>query len=674
MNYIFGRNEWTTLRRGQEHCYLLTNGLGGYSSLSIAGSGARNDQALLMAAIKAPTQRCNLISNTCESIEVGGNSYSLYSQEFYGESRKESDGYHYLNSFTMEDFPCYTYQTEGIELVKTIVMVHGENTVGIRYQIHNPGNRKGKLTIRPLLQFTGKGMRMPKEQKFDVNNIGKTGSDETAGLSVEAAGIKLYLQTDGEIRTFPTEYLEDLYYERDERDGRDFLGIAAINHEIVCSFTGEEAEFYMIYSKNPGKRDINRMLEAEKKRQEKVIGSSGLLGEAARQLVKGADQFLALRDSTNGKTILAGYPFFGDWGRDTMIAMMGCTLSTKRYADAKSILKTFMAYCREGLMPNLFPEGEDEPLYNTADASLLFIGVVYQYYVSTKDRKFLEEAYPVMEEIISWYEKGTKFHIKMDTDGLIMAGAGLEQVTWMDIRFEDILPTPRHGKPVEINAYWYNALRIMEECSKGSKPAAAGRYRDMAEKCRNSFLEKFWNEEKKCLRDVISPLEAGHSKADDQIRCNQIWALSQTFCMPDEEQAAGILQTVFEELYTPYGLRSLTPGEDAFCPVYKGPQSERDMAYHQGTVWAFPLGAYYLACLRYKKDKKAAAKTVRRQLTVLEAAMAEGCIGQIAEIYDGRYPSISKGCFAQAWSVGELLRVYEALEQIENQKNKIEKE
>ena len=295
-------------------------------------------------------------------------------------------------------------------------------------------------------------------------------------------------------------------------------------------------------------------------------------------------------------------------------------------------------------------------MYNTVDAALLFINCVWLYRQATGDADFVREMFPVMERIIASYKKGTDYNIHMDRDGLIIAGSGLDQVTWMDVRVGDILPTPRHGKPVEINAYWYNALRIMGEFAKFTGRDSEA-YETLADRVRASFIREFWMEEKHCLRDVVSG-----TAADAQIRCNQIWALSLPFTMLEEEKERQILDTVFEKLYTPYGLRTLDPADPEFRPEYGGEVLKRDLAYHQGTVWTYPLGAYYLAYLRVNGYSEEAEAYVRAQLEVLHSALREGCIGQLPEIYDGLEPVSSKGCFAQAWSVGELLRVYEALE------------
>ena len=413
---------------------------------------------------------------------------------------------------------------------------------------------------------------------------------------------------------------------------------------------------------------VRKAIEEQKDYRKGLEHLSGFRDENARMLSKSADQFLSLRESTGGMTILAGYPFFEDWGRDTMIALPGVCIAARRYEETESILRTFAQYEKNGLMPNLFPEGKNDPMYNTVDAALLFINCVWLYYRSTGKIPFVKEMYPVMERIVRSYEEGTDYAIRMDEDGLITAGSGLDQVTWMDVRVGEILPTPRHGKPVEINAYWYNALRIMgqfkvlldnEDSPEGNPAGVAGEtvYDTLAKRVKESFRAKFWREEAHCLKDVLSG-----TKADTQIRCNQIWAVSMPFTMLDPGQERQVVDTVFEKLYTPYGLRTLCMEDEEFHPFYGGNVMERDLAYHQGTVWTFPLGAYYLAYLKVNAYSDQAKQCVRDQLEVMESAMREGCIGQLPEIYDGENPVSSKGCFAQAWSVGEILRVYEALE------------
>ncbi len=651
MKFIYGKHDWKSMDRGQENCYLLTNSLGGYSSLTAIGSNSRNDHALLMACKVAPNHRYHMITNVEEEIKILNQTHNLSSQEFVNHT-KNKYGYLYLNQFSFEYYPTWIYQVEGIEIKKQLVLIQGENTLVMRYELANRMNTDVHFTITPHLQFVPKGEVLNQKQEFIIK-----------GNRIESNGLNLYYKTNGTLANYDTIYTRDLYYGYDARDGREAIGVSANNHNISISVPSESNEVLeIIYSTEPilVKHEPCDYFQWEETRQKKLIEQSGLSENLAKQLVKSADQYLVERASTKGLTLMAGYPFFADWGRDTMISMIGCCISTRRFEEAKSIFRTFMRYENKGLMPNMFPEGGHDPLYNTVDASLLFIVAVYEYYQSSHDLEFIKEAYPVMEHILEWYKKGTDFHTKMDQDGLIVAGSGLEQVTWMDVRFGDILPTPRHGKPVEINAYWYNALRIMAHFTTLlEKPKTY--YEELSELVKKSFVEQFWNDKENCLKDLVSG-----EPADEQIRCNQIWAVSQPFSILEAEKEIKVVNKVYETLYTPYGLRSLWKQDKDYKPYYGGSLFNRDMAYHQGTVWTFPLGGYYLAYLKVHGYEEAACNKVREQLSVLEACMREGCIGQIAEIYDGDNPTISQGCFAQAWSVSELLRVFAKLEENTN--------
>ena len=650
MKWIYGRQDWKTLERGLENCYLLTNGLGGFSSLTMTGAVARNDHSVFMACTKAPNHRVNMVHRIKEELGIGETKYVLSTQEFADGTKEE--GYRYLTEFSFGVLPLWRYLTSGIEIEKEIAMAQGNNQIAVNYHLKNRGQEEAVLCVTPFFQFEPKGEDLKEDKIFSRQ-----------AQKITDGKYDLFFETNGKVEGFQ-EKKETYFYRYDECDGRRENGTASAVYQIKKRVKpGEETDLTVIYSLESRigmdtKKLFDKIKEEQIHHQEKLIKTSGLKNKLAQTLVCGADKFLSKRESTDGLTILAGFPFFEDWGRDTMIALPGICISTGRFESAKSILRTFAFYEKDGLMPNLFPEGENEPLYNTVDAALLFINCVWLYYEKTQDIKFVEEMYPVMQRIISGYEKGTDFNIHMEEDGLISAGAGLDQVTWMDVRVGEILPTPRHGKPVEINAYWYNALCIMQKFSEVLKKNEEQKYRELAQKVKESFAREFWMEEKYCLKDVIS-----ETKADTQIRCNQIWAVSMPFTMLDEEKERQIVDTVFEKLYTPYGLRTLDPKDEEFHASYGGEMIKRDLAYHQGTVWTFPMGGYYLAYLKVNKNSGEAKEIVAKQLEVLESAMREGCIGQLPEIYDGEVPVSSKGCFAQAWSVGEILRVYEKLEE-----------
>lgn len=664
MRFIYGKQDWKTFERGEENCYLMTNGLGGFSSLSLIGSCSRNDQAVFMACTHSPNHRYNMIHRLEEHFTVGDKKVYLSSQDFQIHTKREQ-GYLYQSGFCFEDYPRWTYLVDGAEVTRSIVLEQGKNTLGISYHIRNRSGQEVALTVAPHLQFMPKGARLGYNPEFIMT--------ETTISSNEQC---MFYQTNGQCQEVEQRFCDTLYYSSDVEDGKMSLGRSVVTHEISFAVPADQEDtLEILYSMEPISAEngvsVQQIMDHVVAYRKALKDQAGYEDEVASQLAVSADQFISYRASTDGKTILAGFPFFEDWGRDTMIALMGCCLSSRQFEATESILRTFMAYCDKGLMPNLFPEGANMPLYNTVDAALLFVVAVYEYYQRSKNLEFVKEAYPVMREIITWYRKGTDFHIYMDKDGLIAAGGGLEQVTWMDVRVENILPTPRHGKPVEINAYWYNALLIMDMFAEMlgedtrlealdteyDNPARGDIcYADLAAIVKKSFGEQFWNAEKACLKDVISG-----TAADEQIRCNQIWAISLPFSVLTEEQERAVVETVFRKLYTPYGLRTLTPEDPQFRPFYGGAQLDRDLAYHQGTVWPFPMGGYYLAYLKVNAYSEAAKEYVRAQLDAISSVLREGCIGQIAEIYDGENPVSSKGCFAQAWSVGEVLRVYDAL-------------
>ena len=650
MKFVYGKQDMRTSARAQENTFLLTNGLGGYSSVTAAFSVPRCDQGILVAAVKAPNERICMVHRLSERLTVDDKKVFLSTQDFADETPDEC-GFRHLSSFSYEYTPCWIYQVSGVEVERRIAMAHGKNAAAVLYTIRNRTDAPCSLRLEPFLKFTPKEEAIKEPKTFTYRSGQITSGKHT-----------LYIKTDGTLEQTPPCW-QLLAYPEDKKDGRPKQGLTG----SCCAVTlqaapGETKEFEILFDLEDEALSGKELLTAQEDRLRDLEESCPVTDPVARRLALSADAYIAHRDSTGGKTILAGYPLFSDWGRDTMIALSGCTLSTGRFEDAKSILRTFLAYEKDGLVPNLFPEGEAKPMYNTVDAALLLIDCVWQYLQRTGDMEFVKEAWPVMERIVSAYRKGTHHSIGMDSDWLIFAGGGLDQVTWMDVCVNGILPTPRHGKPVEINAYWYNALRIMEELSApmGTDGNAYGK---LAETVKKSFVEQFYMEDKGYLRDVISG-----TSADEQLRCNQIWAVSMPFTMLSPGQERSVVDAVYRHLWTPCGLRTLSPADPEYHPFYGGDQVKRDMAYHQGTTWVFPMGAYYLAYLKVNGSTPEAAAHVRRQLEALTPMLREGCAGQLPEIYDGDFPTDGKGCFAQAWSVGEMLRVFEAVEAIEKKR------
>ena len=646
MRYFLGKQDMRTLQQAQEQSVLLTNGLGGYASVTAAFSVPRCDQGILIAAVKAPNERISMVHRLRERLCIGEEKCFLSSQAFFKKTGCE-DGFRYLTGFSLDAVPSWTYYWQGVTVKRTLCIGLSKNASAVLYEIENLSGWDCVLQVDPFLKFAPKETALEEKKEFSYSRGSVTDGRYTLYISAEGAIHKTYTSW------------QRLAYPEDAKDGRPGNGLCAGCCRISIPVpAGEKVEKGIVFSMEPEAVSAQWMLQEYRKHRQELENRCVFSDPLARQLAISADAFIAHRESTKGKTILAGYPLFSDWGRDTMIALPGCCLSTLRYEEAKSILRTFLAYEKDGRVPNLFPEGESKPMYNTVDAALLLIDCIWQYYRRTGDGAFVREAWPTMEHIITCYRQGTHHSIGMDTDGLIRAGGGLDQVTWMDVCVNGILPTPRHGKPVEINAYWYNALRVMDALAMELGLDRAD-YRDLSEFVKTSFRKQFYMEEKGYLKDVLSG-----TAADEQIRCNQIWAVSMSFTMLDREQERRVVDTVYRHLYTPCGLRSLSPEDPEYHGTYGGPQVQRDMAYHQGTVWVFPLGAYYLAWLKVHGNTPEAAAQVREQLQPLEAMLRQGCLGQLPEIYDGDHPADGKGCFAQAWSVGEMLRVFEAIDRI----------
>lgn len=648
MIFNYGKNDFKSFDRGQELTYLLTNGLGGFSSTSIINSLTRKEHSLFMACTKAPNNRYNIVSKIEEILHIGDKKVELSSQEYVCYTKNKT-GFLHLHSFSQEYLPKWTFFFDGVEITKTIVYEHEKNTLGVKYTIINRSNYDISLELKPLFSFTKKSDILISSPSYTFN-----------GNVISSNNLTLNISSNYSTKTtYETDFQNDYYFSYDSVDGRSAIGstFSFISYFYnIKANSSSEANIIFSLEENPSS-NIDELISSEINRQEKLLSLAKFKNPIANALVRASDQFISYRESTNSKTILAGYPWFEDWGRDTMFALLGSTISTNRFEDSKDIFRTFILHLNRGLMPNLFPEGENAPLYNTVDASLLFIYAVYEYYKKSDDINFIkDEAFSAILEIIDWYKKGTDFNIYMDDDFLIHAGEGFDQVTWMDVRFNNILPTARHGKPVEINAFWYNALKVAEFFS--TKLGYDGsEFLLLSEKVKESFNNSFWNEKENCLKDVVS----GNSY-DYQVRSNQIWATMLPFSPLENDKSKLVVEKVYTELYTPYGLRTLSKYDPEFVPSYGGSHFKRDMSYHQGTVWTFPLGGYFLSYLKVNNYSKEAKQVVEKQLSLFESCLREGCVGQIAEIYDGLYPTASRGCFAQAWSVSEILRVFRAID------------
>ena len=658
--YKYGRSFWRTIEEGNELSWMIGNGIGGYANHTVSGGGAMCFHGYLIASLNPPVNRQLIFTRTQEIIEVQGREYDLTSQQYIGVSK---DGQKYLEKFTFDSVPEYTYRVEDIYLKKTIAVEYGHNTAVVCYEIEN-GSEACKLRVVPLFNYRGYA---DVSEKGDLNFKTIVNDKELSLIPEKNKDITIdFYTSDGvyyDRGLIPTSmatpnYLieENHFYMIDHRTG--FLGVD--NHytpyEVQLELEPYEKKKFYVKCTIEGFNDKSgfEIVREYKERAEGLVKKANLNDSLADNLVKAADHFIVNRESTGLKTILAGFPWFTDWGRDTMIAFEGLTLVTKRFDDAREILESFAKYIKNGLVPNVFPDANTEPMYNTVDASLWYFQATYQYlnYTGNKeDYDFIKEKiYPKLKEIFKAYSTKTDFSIGMDEDGLIFAGDGLDQVTWMDVRVGDLVVTPRHGKPVEINALWYNALKIMEKLSKyyGEDYEV---YRKLSVKVKESFERKFWNEKTQCLYDVVD-------ENDDKIRPNQIWAVSLPFSILDKEKEKKIVNTVYKHLYSTYGLRSLSFMDKDFKKQYIGKLIDRDKAYHMGTTWAFLIGGFITAYCKVNNYSKEAITRAKEMCDVFQDTMRDGCINGIAEIFDGETPITGRGCYTQAWSVAEVLRAY----------------
>ena len=664
ITYQYTQKDWTTFKEGIKREWAVTNGIGGYAGSSMIGAHSRTHQGYLIASLHAPIERYLVFSKINETATVGTSTVSFETSQHCASGKTVyTEGQKFLTSFIYDGSVHYTYETDNFSFEKHITLKRNANVCAVAYEL-TAGDSDCTFTLTPLFNYREHSeSSTPDTLKFETFT-----EDRTFYLVPEKnKDIAIRFQTsEGTFSERETVYDIDMQLQIEvdlETDGLDChycpvdLSIAVPANttkkvSILCSI-GDVNERPAPVSGT----EAFSILEENARCHAELFEKSGYHDSFANQLVLASDQFLTYRESTKMMTVLAGLPWFTDWGRDTMIAFTGLTLCTKRFKEAEEILLTFARYIRHGIVPNMFPDDNMPPLYNTVDASLWYFYAVYQYLhynpAAEAEAFVKEQIFPHLKEIISAYEKGTDFSIYMEDDGLIHAGSGLDQITWMDVRVGDWVATPRHGKPVEINALWYNALRIMESlCEKFDEDASA--YRTRAEQVKESFNAKFWDSANQCLFDVVDGDEP-----DDHIRPNQVYAVSLPFSLLPEEQEKAVVALVEKELFVGCGLRSLAPDHPDYHGIYCGALAKRDAAYHQGTVWGFLLGGFFSAYMKVNHHSSSAAANAVRMLEPVRKHLTDsGCIGSISEIFDGDTPHNPRGCYAQAWSVGEVLRCY----------------
>lgn len=664
ITYQYTQKDWTTFKEGIKREWAVTNGIGGYAGSSMIGAHSRTHQGYLIASLHAPIERYLVFSKINETATVGTSTVSFETSQHCASGKTVyTEGQKFLTSFIYDGSVHYTYETDNFSFEKHITLKRNANVCAVSYEL-TAGDSDCTFTLTPLFNYREHSeSSTPDTLKFETFT-----EDRTFYLVPEKnKDIAIRFQTsEGTFSERETVYDIDMQLQIEvdlETDGLDChycpvdLSIAVPANttkkvSILCSI-GDVNERPAPVSAT----EAFSILEENARCHAELFEKAGYRDSFANQLVLASDQFLTYRESTKMMTVLAGLPWFTDWGRDTMIAFTGLTLCTKRFKEAEEILLTFARYIRHGIVPNMFPDDNMPPLYNTVDASLWYFYAVYQYLhynpAAEAEAFVKEQIFPHLKEIISAYEKGTDFSIYMEDDGLIHAGSGLDQITWMDVRVGDWVATPRHGKPVEINALWYNALRIMESlCEKFDEDASA--YRTRAEQVKESFNAKFWDSANQCLFDVVDGDEP-----DDHIRPNQVYAVSLPFSLLPEEQEKAVVALVEKELFVGCGLRSLAPDHPDYHGIYCGALAKRDAAYHQGTAWGFLLGGFFSAYMKVNHHSSSAAANAVRMLEPVRKHLTDsGCIGSISEIFDGDTPHNPRGCYAQAWSVGEVLRCY----------------
>lgn len=664
------------LKDGLKKEWIITNGIGGFCSSTVIGANTRRYHGLLIASLNPPASRYLILSKLDESISIEDRNYCLYTnicKEYV------SDGFKRQESFEKEYFPIFNYKVEDVKIEKKIAMMYGKNTTVVSYKIQN-GRQASKMTIAPIVNFRD-FHSMTANKNFTLKQNVNATKVCVNFVEENTRPIYMYL-SEGKYIDYESDTFKNMYYIKEEQRGFYSEENLAVSGRFEVELQPKEIkEIYFVVSldENVEKINVPDVFEKEQERLEKIVENSNLIKEkkkytrqekeqnqVIKDLIITSDSFVIDRPKFASKSIIAGFPWFLDWGRDTFIAFEGILLVTKRFEEAKSVLKTFTKDIKEGLVPNGYAEGTDKPLYNSVDASLLLFEVVNKYLSYTKDYDFVKEnLYNILKDIIFNYTKGINLdnnNIYVAEDNLLNSGTKDTQNTWMDAKIGDYVVTPRNGKAVEINALWYNALKTLESLAKRFKDKDTMlKSRKMAKKHKEAFANQFYNKKKKCLYDVID---------DDRIRPNQLFALATTYPVLDltSEEAKNTFETCTSKLLLTHGLRTLARGEDGYVPEYEGDGFKRDMCYHQGPTWPWLLGIYNDAfenIIKAEKDEKANKKLKENYakflddvyVTFKKEIYAEEGICTISEIYNSKLPYTAGGTFSQAWSVSEVLRI-----------------
>jgi len=648
--------------------WLVTNGLGGYASGTVAGVVTRRYHGLLIAALPAPLGRFVMLNHLLERVRLPTRDVTWLGDEDEVAGPNAADRRGHLVEFRLErGLPVWRYEIGEAAIEKRVVMPHGQNTVHVSYRLL-AGSGPVRLSLRPSVQFRPYEAPVSSSSDTPYRITSAGGRHELTG-DVDLPPLKLTLHGPRGALTLDERGHASVPYEMEKSRGYDWVG-ALWSPGYFRADLGPESEedVTLVASTEPWETILAmtpaEAISAEHERRARLLAIADCRDyqSMAAELVLAADQFIitpagraeeAARAKAAGeeiRTVIAGYHWFTDWGRDTMISLEGLTLCTKRFREAAYILRTFGHYVRDGLIPNMFPDGSREGLYHTADGTLWYFHAIARYLQATADFETLRALLPTLAEIVRRHLEGTRFGIGVDTaDGLLRQGAEGYQLTWMDAKVDDWVVTPRRGKAVEINALWYNALRLLDEWTREHGGGGGLDLARHAEQARRSFNERFWFAGGAYLYDVVD----GEHGDDPACRPNQILAIALDYPVLDPDRWAAVIEAVSGQLLTPVGLRSLAPGHPDYKPTYAGDLRSRDAAYHQGTVWAWLIGPFLDAWIKVHPDDEAGAQGL---LAAFDERLGDACVGSIAEIFDAEPPYRSRGCIAQAWSVAEVLR------------------
>ncbi len=640
--------------------WLVTNGLGGFAAGTVSGARTRRYHGLLVASLAPPVQRVVTLATLDTRVSYAGRSFDLGSNEF-GDGTIDPRGFALIDSFRLDgSMPVWTYALGDALVEQRIWMAHGANTTYVRLTLLR-ATGAAALQIAPLCTYRDYHAHW-RGGGGDGGGFDVAVDDRSCTIRAFDGAAPYRLRLDGGEFHADGAWYWDFRHRAESARGLDdredlfrpgfFRATLQPGESVTLIATTEASEPV----------SAPEALDAAHRRQLAVVAGEGAAAEPewVRALRAAADQFVVQRrapDGAHGTTVIAGYPWFGDWGRDTMIALPGLTLATRRFADAGAVLRTFAAHVSQGMLPNRFPDAGEAPEYNTVDATLWYFHAIAAYESASGDESLARELYPVLKEIVHWHRRGTRYSIHVDErDALLYAGEPGVQLTWMDARVGDWVVTPRIGKPVEINALWYNALLVMEQLARRLGDAAAARdYAGLAVRTRDSLASCFWFPEGGYLYDAIDTPDGERNvrgyRADASLRPNQLFAVSLPHSALDTTAARAIVDVCARELWTPVGLRSLAARDPAYQGRYAGDPRKRDGSYHQGTVWSWLLGPFARAHYRAYGD----AARARSHLEGIAGHLEDACVGSVSEVFDGDVPHAPEGCVAQAWSVAEIL-------------------